>query len=62
MNEGIRRRLLDAVEACDAIEFETLGFDANMFVSVSTTAYAVNWLLTVLGESMTTVRVMLDIA
>ena len=53
MNEQARRRLRDAHDACDRIEWETLGFTETMYVSVSTVTYAVNWLLVTLGEALT---------
>lgn len=53
MNEQARRRLRDARDACDRIEWETLGFDETMYVNVSTVTYAVNWLLMTLGEALT---------
>ena len=36
MNEQARRRLRDARDACDRIEWETLGFDESMYVGVAT--------------------------
>lgn len=53
MNEQARRRLRDAHDACDRIEWETLGFTESMYVDVSTVTYAVNWLLMTLGEALT---------
>ena len=53
MNERTRRRLRDARDACDRIEWETLGFDETMYVNVPTVTYAVNWVPMTLGESLT---------
>jgi uncharacterized protein with HEPN domain len=53
MNEQARRRLHDARDACDRIEWETLGFAESVYVEVSTVRYAVNWLLMTLGEALT---------
>jgi uncharacterized protein with HEPN domain len=53
MNEHARRRLRDARDACDRIEWETLGFDEKMYLDVSTVTYAVNWLPMTLGEALT---------
>jgi hypothetical protein len=53
MNEQARRRLHDARDACDRIEWETLGFTESMYVDVSTVTYAVNWLVMTPGEALT---------
>ncbi len=53
MNEIARKRLLDVLDACRQIDLETAGFDEDMYLSVSTTTFAVNWLLMVVGEALT---------
>jgi uncharacterized protein with HEPN domain len=53
MNERTRRRLRDARDACERVEWETLGFDETMYVNVSTVTYAVNWLPMTLEEALT---------